>query len=358
MAKQIPVFLFGAGGIGSELIEQILASRLRVAERNQLHFDIVSVADSRSWLWDANGLSTGTLRDVVMAKKNGRFLPTNEPNRPSNIEILDIVSEARVENGIVVDVTAVDGMEPLLDRAGELGHGVVLANKKALAGPWSTASQYYDDPNIRYESTVGGGQPVIATLRYLLDVNDPIYTITGQMSGTLGFVSHQISNGHSFSEAVLAARKAGYTEPDPREDLSGEDVMRKVLILGRTIGWPMEAANVEVESLYPPEMARMNTAEFLAALPQLDKQMAQRVKEAADNDMVLRYIAELCEGHGRVGFKPVPISSPLANLKYISFRTQQYSQVPLLIGGKGAGIGMTAAGVLGDIIALARERLH
>lgn len=351
--KKIPVILFGAGGVGRALIDQMIDARAVLAERNQMQFNLVAVTDSRGWLWRKDGLSIGQLRDVLVMKKNGRSLPEND--RPTDVEIVDYAAEEGLEQVVVVDCTAVDGMEPILNRALELEYGCVLANKKALAGPWETAQAYYNHPRVRHESTVGGGQPVIATLRYLLDVNDPIYAINGQLSGTLGAICIRLDEGMKFSAAVASAKSLGYTEPDPREDLGGLDVMRKALILGRMAGWPLAATDIPVESLYTPELADLSVDDFMAQAHVLDAPMRERVAQAAADGMVLRYVAELHAGSGRVGLQAIPAGSPLANLKYVSFRTQRYNDEPLLIGGKGAGVEMTAAGVLGDMIDLVRE---
>ena len=243
----------------------------------------------------------------------------------------------------------------MLAQALEKGHRVVLANKKPLAGKWETAVSFYNHPRLRHESTVGGGQPVIATLRYLLDVNDPIYQIEGQLSGTLGFICGRLDEDIPLSQAIAEAKAKGFTEPDPREDLGGMDVMRKVMILGRMAGWPLAVSDISVESLYTPDLANLTVAEFMQAASQLDAAMKQRVNAARANGQVLRYVAELANGRGTVGLKPIPASSPLANMKYISFRTGFYNDEALLIGGKGAGVEMTAAGVLGDMIGLVRE---
>ena len=246
-------------------------------------------------------------------------------------------------------------MEPVLDRALEFGYALALANKKAFAGPWVPAQKYFNRPQIRNESTVGGGQPVIAALRYLLDTNDPIYGIEGQLSGTLGYICGCLDEGIPFSEAVAEAKARGYTEPDPREDLGGQDVMRKVMILARTAGWPLEAADIRVESLYPVSLAGLSVAEFMQACSQLDESMRARAAEAAAQDMVLRYVAEVGPDKGVVGLKAVPADSPLASLKYISFHTANYDDEKLMICGKGAGVEMTAAGVVGDMLSLVRE---
>lgn len=361
--KEIPVILFGVGGVGAALLRQIVNGRSPIATRNQIQFNIVAITDSQTMLWEQAGLSDAQLLDAVAAKTQG--LPVDpdyrgeRPStrvRPSEIELVQQVTDAGLGPAIFVDVTAADGMEPALLLALNLGHSVVLANKKPLAGPWETAVPFYNQPRLRHESTVGGGQPVIATLRYLLDVNDPISQIEGQLSGTLGFICTQLDAGVPLSQAIAEAKARGYTEPDPREDLGGQDVMRKVMILGRMASWPLEASDIEVESLYTPDLASLSVPEFLQAASQLDAVMKQRVAEAHANNHVLRYVAELENGRGTVGLKPIPANSPLANMKYISFRTGHYSDEPLLIGGKGAGVEMTAAGVLGDMIGLVRER--
>jgi homoserine dehydrogenase len=353
--KEISVIIFGVGGVGQALIQQIIDGRLRVMERNNCRFNVIAIADSKHWLWYTSGLSDQELVEVITNKRLGLPLMPYAEIEPSPLAILDLAATAELQDVIVVDATAVSGMEPILDCAIELDYNVVLANKKPFAGPWQSAHKYFNHPRIRHESTVGGGQPVIATLRYLLDVNDPIYQIEGQLSGTLGFINGRLDHNIPFSQAIAEAKAQGFTEPDPREDLSGMDVMRKVMILGRMAGWPLTQNDIKVESLYPTTMASLSVAEFMDSTPQLDAAMQARVDAAAQAGNVLRYVALLAEGRGTVGLQPIPASSPLANLKYISFRTGRYNDEPLLIGGKGAGVEMTAAGVLGDMIALVRE---
>lgn len=360
--KQIPVIILGAGGVGQALLQQIIDGRSTTITRNQIQFSVVAVADRRSLVWEPLGMSDLQIVSIIEAKRlrlpanpNPAPLPHLPGERPSNLDIIDFTLAAELENAIVVDVTAELGMEPVYDRALELGYGVVMANKKALAGPWSTAQNYFNHLRVRHESTVGGGQPVIAALRTLLDTGDPIYRIEGQLSGTLGFICGQLDQGVPFSRAVAEAKKKGYTEPDPREDLGGQDVMRKVMILGRMAGWPLEAGDISVESLYPAELAGLSVAKFMKAAVGLDEAMGERVAAAAAEGKVLRHVAELEDGRGTVGLKAIPAASPLASLKYVNFRTGRYDDEPLLIGGKGAGVEMTAAGVLGDMIDLVRE---
>lgn len=361
--REVPVILFGVGGVGSALLRQIVNGRSHLITRNQCQFNIVAITDSKTMLWDTKGLSDAQLLAAVDAKAQGLCVdPAHHAQmphsrvRPSEAEIVQQVTDANLGPAIIVDVTAADGMEPMLRQALNQGHSVVLANKKPLAGPWKTAAPFYNHPRLRHESTVGGGQPVIATLSYLLDVNDKIHQIEGQLSGTLGFICGYLDEGISLSHAIIEAKARGYTEPDPREDLGGQDVMRKVMILGRMAGWPLEASDIAVESLYTPDLANLTVPEFLEAASQLDAAMTERVETARAGGQVLRYVAELANGRGKVGLKPIAASSPLAYMKYISFRTGFYNDEPLLIGGKGAGVEMTAAGVLGDMIGLVRER--
>ncbi len=352
--KEIPVIILGIGGVGQALVQQIVESRGLLASRAQTHFYVVALADSSSWIWDPAGIDDEKLLAAISAKRRHESLsPTPKPDPAA---MLDQASAAGMERAIVVDVTATDGMEPMIDHALQLGYGVAMANKKALAGDWAAAQRYFNHRRVRHESTVGGGQPVIATLRYLLDVNDPIFQIEGQLSGTLGFICGALDKGMALSQAIAEAKAKGFTEPDPREDLGGKDVMRKVLILGRMAGWPLEAAEISVESLYTPELASLTIDEFMTAAPSLDAEMKRRVAAAAADGNVLRYVAEVGPDGGKVGLKPLPAGSPLANLKYISFRTGRYYDEPLMIGGKGAGVEMTAAGVLGDMIGLVREQ--
>lgn len=350
--KQIAVILLGVGGVGRALVRQMIRGRDAFAARNQCQFQLVALADSQGWVWQPDGLNDDQLHHLLAQKEAGQKFATPRPAGP---EMLDMAHQAGWRELVLVDVTAEDGLEPTLNRVLELGYGLALANKKAFAAPWATAQHYFHNPQVRHESTVGGGQPVIATARYLRDTADTIQHVAGQMSGTLGFLCSQMDAGVPFSQALAEAKAKGYTEPDPREDLGGRDVLRKVMILGRMAGWPLEESDFSVESLYPPEMAGLTVTEFMHAAASLDATFKKRVDDAAAGGHLLRFIGEVTPQGGSVGLKPVPKDSPQANLKYISFQTDHYHDQPLIIAGKGAGVEMTAAGVLGDMLALARE---
>ena len=178
----------------------------------------------------------------------------------ATVNYIDIVWKSCFGNGL--RETA-----PLLTDALRAGCGIVLANKRALSGSWDNARKLYEYADLRYEATVGAGLPVIGTLRSLLATGDQIECIEGCMSGTLGYLASELECGRSFSAAVTQARSMGYTEPDPREDLSGRDVARKTLILARTAGWPLELPDLTIETLYPDDLAGIPLEEFLDELP-------------------------------------------------------------------------------------------
>ena len=232
--------------------------------------------------------------------------------------------------------------------------GVVLANKIPLAADWNAAKTFFEYSDLRYECTVGAGLPVIDTLQYLLDTGDRVTRIEGCLSGTLGYLCAELEQGVPYSEAVAQAKALGYTEPDPRDDLSGKDVARKALILARTAGWPLEMADLTVELLYPKSLSGVSTDEFMAAVSILDEPYSRRVGEAQTGGQVLRYVARVGPDGGEVGLAAVPQDSPVGALRgpanYIALHTTRYNEVPLVLSGPGAGPEVTAAGVLGDIV--------
>jgi homoserine dehydrogenase len=275
------------------------------------------------------------------------------------IRPLDDVGEVLQAGVILVDATASTRTAPTLRAALDAGCGVVLANKIPLAGPWADAQPFFGHPHVRYEVTVGAGLPVIATLNYLLDTGDRFTAIEGCLSGTLGYLCAELERGVPYSTAVAQARSLGYTEPDPRDDLSGKDVARKALILARTVGWPLEEADLTVEPLYTESLSGISVEDFVAATPSLDAEYAARVEGARADGRVLRYVAQVGPEGGSVGLVAVARDGPLAALRgpanYVALHTARYDPVPLVLSGPGAGPGVTAAGVLNDVIRLAQQ---
>jgi len=346
--QQQPLFLLGLGGVGRALIHQIVAARARHAERNRLRLAVVGVADSASSLVELAGLSDEHLLGLVERKARGERLA----GEPLSALPADLPGEA-----IVVDTTASEATIPFLLAAKARGMGVVLANKLPLAGPlewWDALA----DERSRWETTCGAALPVISTLNTLLDSGDDVTRIEGALSGTLGFLCAQLEAGRPFSAAVREAKALGYTEPDPRQDLGGLDAARKALILARMLGYRLTMADVIVESLYPAEMDALSVEAFLRAVDALDAPMRRRADELTAGGRRLRYAAEIAHGRLRVGLVGVDPDSKLGRIRssdsIVVFYTRYFSDNPLAVSGRGAGQEVTASGVLGDIIGLAR----
>ena len=359
--------------------------RQQIEQRLGLRLVYAAIADSGGVAWAEDGLDERQLAEIVRAKAEGRGiakLPFGHALAPaglsspaerrrtwqsaaSSCDMAERILAAgfeRFDDRVLVDVTAADGMEVFLEAALQRGWGVVLSNKKPLVVPQSLFRRLMAAAGrrLRYEATVGAGLPVIATLRMLLDTGDEVQRIEGCFSGTLGYLCRRLEEGMPFSAAVREARALGYTEPDPREDLSGMDVARKALILARTLGYELELADVAVEALFPAEMAALSVEEFMAALERLDGEYERRVAAARKRGRVLRYVAEVEGGRCRVGWREVPREGLMAALRgpdnIVRFHTARYRANPLVIVGPGAGPEVTAAGVLGDILALAQQR--
>lgn len=216
-----------------------------------------------------------------------------------------------------------------------------------------------DSRRIRFESTVGAGLPVIASVTRVLSSGDPIYQIIGSLSGTLGYVMSELEDGKLFSSVVQEAKRLGYTEPDPRDDLGGMDVARKALILARLLGQSINLEDIKLDSLYPEDMGpkSMSIDEFMShGLPLLDRDIGEKVKVASSKGNVLRYVCLVEGSRCQVGLQELPKDSPLGRLRgsdnVVELYSRCYKAAPLVIQGAGAGNDSTAAGVLADIVDL------
>jgi aspartokinase/homoserine dehydrogenase 1 len=315
-------------------------------------------------VFDAAGLSPHRLTTIAREKAKGHSLKHMEGGRSDRAE--EAVRRAlrhALSHPVLVDVTA-DETTEVIRAALTHGMDVVLANKKPLAGPASEAEALLalaaqHGRRIRHEATVGAGLPVMDTFAKLQETGDEVVSIEGCVSGTLGFLLSQLESGRKFSQALSTAMDEGYTEPDPREDLSGADVARKALILGRLMGFKGEPASVVTESLVPDGARSLTLKAFLARLSTWDAEWADRVLAARAKGQVLRYVATVTPRRLRVGLTAVGATSPFASLQgtdnQIVFTTTRYREHPLVIRGPGAGPLVTAAGVLNDVLALARR---
>ena len=367
--RDLPIILFGVGSVGRALLRQIVEQRSWHADQYGLRLDVLAVCDSSGALIETcHGLDDALLTEIVAHKAAGNRLAAHRAGGPQS-DLMGIVDVAGRNHTVVVDCTAstatVDALLYALDRH----YAVVLANKKPLTIDQevydrltSAGGTGYDCPprqlgRTRWETTVGAALPIIVTLNRLVSSGDTVKRITGAFSGTLGYVMSGLQTGQPFSAVVREAHRLGYTEPDPRDDLSGMDVARKALILARGLGWRLDMNHVAVESLYPAAMAELSVSEFMDALPQLDDDFRHRVEVAAAAGNVLRYAATVADGRCRVGPVTVPATGALGRLtgsdNLAEFTTRWYDPNPLVIQGRGAGTDATASGVLSDMIELA-----
>ncbi len=357
MSQIVPLIFLGLGNVGGALLRQILDTREQLDRRAGLRLDPVVLADISGALFSREGLSEQALRSALRAAADSGRL-----DALPGVQSLDVVEQALRPGVILVDVTASSQTEPVVRAALERDCGVVLANKLSLAAPWDQAQDLFAHKRIRYETTVGAGLPVVDTLRYLLDTGDRITAIEGCFSGTLGYLCTELERGATYAGAIETARELGYTEPDPREDLSGRDVARKALILGRTAGWPLNVDDLRVEKLYSDSLAELTVQAFMDIASSMNLTYADRFERAMANGKTLRYAVRVGPDGGQVGLLPVPKDSALGALhgpeNYVAFHTERYMPVPLSIAGPGAGPEVTAAGVLGDIIDLAQNSVQ
>ena len=364
------VVLLGFGRVGRELARQLARQLGRSANGGgSAPVQVVGVVDSRGYVFDPAGIAPRRLLSLVREKERGRGLGEVSGGRTATAaEAVEAIAAHALSRPVLVDVTAGDTTR-LLTAA--VGHGMdlVLANKRPLAEAAAAAHPTADGVlataaargrRVLHEATVGAGLPIMDTVRKLHESGDEVLRIEGCPSGTLGFLFAELGRGRAFSEALRDAMARGYTEPDPRDDLGGQDVARKAVILGRLIGWRGGVDDVEVESLVPAALRDVPLTEFLDRLEELDAPWRERVEAAAARGAALRYRADVTPRSVSVGIAEVGASSPFAALRgtdnQFAFTTRRYRDRPLVITGPGAGPAVTAAGVLNDVLALAGAR--
>lgn len=342
--------LIGPGKVGSAFLAQWaeVAPRLRA---QGVDLALRGVLDRRRmWL--------GAARDGLAAVLDG-FAAAGAPDVHRFGPHL--VDEGRVQ-AVVVDCSGSDEVVEHYPRWLRQGLHVVTPGKRAGSGPldrWhAIRDATRDGARFRHEASVGAGLPVIQTLRSQLDTGDALLGLDGVLSGTLAWLFHRFDGRAPFSQLVREAHALGYTEPDPRDDLSGLDVARKLVILAREAGRDVRLEDVEVESLVPPPLRDVPRDAFLARLDELDAPLQARLDAACACGRALRYVATLDEAGARVGLAMPAADDATAQGRLtdnlIRFRTRRYADNPLVVQGPGAGPEVTAAGVFGDVLAIAQ----
>lgn len=349
--KQVHIFLIGTGVIGSALLEQLSQSKQPIT--------VIGIANSDHAIMNKTGVSLGTWKkDLENGEKN--VLDT----------VVAFLERADVTNKILVDCTASEKVAAVYKQLLSHGISVVCANKIANTG---SLSQYNElrvaakkgNAQFLYETNVGAGLPLLSTLQDLVATGDEIIKIEGIMSGTLSYIFNTFVGGTPFSEVVKKAKELGYTEPDPRIDLSGADVGRKLLILAREIGMQLEPETVMVESLVPkPLQGDMSIDSFFEKLPSFDNIFAKIQQQAQASGEKLAYMGVITTvGHTypvarliKIG-REHPFYSLSGSDNIFAITTKRYNKTPLVIRGPGAGAGVTAAGVFADILKVTRTIL-
>ena len=362
--REASIIIHGLGQIGRTLVGQLDAQKRLFEDELGLNLRFVAVTDRSGARVRADGFAMPELLRMAAQKAKGQPL-VKRRGSAADAAAKALRSEVfphPLHTPIFVDLTA-DETFPLLMEGLKRGCHIVLANKKPLAVPqrdYNAMMALARDTglSVRYEATVGAGLPVLDTLAKLRESGDSVQGIVGCFSGTLGFLMTQLEAGVPFSKAVADAAVRGFTEPDPREDLSGMDVARKALILARTLGHKLDMADIALEPLFPAELSKDDPKAFVRGLGALDAAYAKRVDQARHNGQVLRYVARVAAGGAiRVGLETVALSEPPARLQgtdnMVVLYTRRYQTNPLVVTGPGAGADVTAQGVLNDLIAIA-----
>jgi aspartokinase/homoserine dehydrogenase 1 len=349
--KVLHVFLVGVGLIGKALIKMIALQRNKLQKENDLDIQIHGIANSRFMAFDEDGFDLHNCpapEDAHGAK-------------PMDLQkFISKMDEMNFSNTVFVDCTASQELAEIYEQVLEAKIAIVTPNKKANSSSLENYKAlkklaYKRGVKFLYETNVAAGLPVISTLQDLMLSGDKVIKIEAVLSGSMNYIFSELEKGSPFSEVVKVAKEKGYTEPDPRDDLSGMDVGRKILILGREAEQDLHFDDISIQSMVPADCVDIeNVGEFLEKLRIHDGEFARLLEEAKAKGEKLRFMATLENGKAKVGLNSLDSSHPFYTLRgsdnMILFTTERYHDYPMIIRGPGAGADVTAAGVFADVI--------
>jgi len=350
LTKTLHAFCLGTGNIGKTLFRQLNAHAGYLKEHNGIQVKIAGISNTRKMTFNADGISLDKWQDEMQASHQeanlkgfvGRMISMNLPNC------------------VFIDNTASPQPVGVYEDVFKANISVITCNKIGNSGSYKQYKAFHDAAkqhgvDFFYETNVGAGLPIIRTLKDLMNSGDRIMKIEAILSGTISFIFNNFKGDASFHDVVMLAQEKGYTEPDPRDDLKGTDFMRKILILARDAGYPMEAEDIKTESILPKSCLEAKTVEdFYSALKTENKFFEKLKTEAENGKKVLRYIGKLEDGKAAITLQMIDENHPFYTLSgsdnIISFTTDRYKERPLVVKGPGAGAEVTAAGVFADLI--------
>jgi aspartokinase/homoserine dehydrogenase 1 len=346
---ELNVFLMGTGTVGGSLLSQIKQQQEKLLKEKHLKIKLVGVANVEKMYFCRDGI------DISQYNEN-----LYNSNLESNLEgFVKEMTDLNMFNSVFVDCTASCEVAGLYEQILNSNISVVAANKVAASSEYNNYSKLKNIAKRKgvkflFETNVGAGLPIISTLNDLVNSGDRILKIEAVLSGTLNFIFNTISSEIKLSQAIRMAMEQGYSEPDPRIDLSGVDVVRKILILARESGYKLEMENIKVNKFIPEEFFEGSIDDFFKRIPEVDDEFERRRLVLEEKGRKWRFVARFVEGNPEVGLQEVDINHPFYNLEgsnnVVTYTTERYHEFPMLIKGYGAGASVTAAGVFADII--------